>query len=91
MDRVKGATAVEQRICHVEAVFLNQGPLDSGQWHVVADVGSSGVEASGRAQGQEVSHGCLLPVSGAAAVGHGTRGCVATCRSQQVGRPLSGI
>ena len=48
----------------VEAVFVHQGPLDSGQWHAVADVGSSGVEASGRAQGQEVSHGCLLPASG---------------------------
>ena len=89
-DRVKGATAVEQRICHVlrsvEAEFVDQGPLDSGQWHVVADVGSSGVEAV--AQGQEGSHGCLLPgrpLSG------WTRGCVATCRSQQVGWLLSGM
>ena len=48
----------------MEAVFVDQGLLDSGQWHAVADVGSSGVEASGRAQGQEVSHGCLLPASG---------------------------
>ena len=49
MARVK-ATAVGQRICHVlrsvEAVFVDQGPQDSGQWHAVADVGSSGVEAS---------------------------------------------
>ena len=47
---------------------------------------------------EEVSFGCLcrdkpLPASGAAAVvGHErTRGCIATCRSLQVGRPPSPI
>ena len=53
MDRVKGATAVEQQICHalrsVEAMFVDQGPLDSAQWHAVADVGSSGVGQQSRA------------------------------------------